>query len=93
MTNNIFITDLGANGVGVNRPGRNGTFVHFNDATLNGTRVLSYDCGWSPNVIYSGSTIIISTAPFLWTHGHHYYVTFDSGMILILFLTSVKLFC
>ena len=84
----LLITHIGANGVGVNRPGRNGTFVHFNDATLNGTRVLWYDCGWSPNVIYSGSTIIINTAPFIWTYGHHYYVTFDSGMFvsLIVFL-------
>lgn len=74
---------LGVNGVGVNRPGRNGTYVHFRDATLNGTIVLSFDCGWSPNVIYSGSTIIINTAPYNnWTYGHTYYVTFDSGQFV-----------
>jgi hypothetical protein len=67
------------NGIAVNRPGRNGTYVHFNDATMNNARVLSFDCGWSPNVIYSGSTIIIRTDPFVWTHNHHYYLTFDSG--------------
>jgi hypothetical protein len=63
----------------VNRPGHNGTYIYFNDATLNGTVVLSYDCGWSPNVVYSGDTIIIY-APFAWVPGHHYYVTFDSGL-------------
>jgi hypothetical protein len=63
----------------VNRPGRNGTYIYFNDATLNGTVVLSYDCGWSTNVIYSGSTIIIN-APYAWVPGHQYYVTLDSGL-------------
>ena len=69
---------LGANGILVNRPGRNGTYIHFVDATMNNTVVLSYDCGWSPNIIYSGNTIIIY-APYSWTYGHQYYVTFDSG--------------
>ena len=69
---------VGVNGVGVNRPGRNGTFIHFIDATANNTEVLSYDCGWSPMVTYSGNTIIIY-APHNWTFGHQYYVTFDSG--------------
>ena len=69
---------VGMNGVGVNRPGRNGTFVSFVDATMNNTQVLQYDCGWSPMVIYSGSTIIIY-APYPWIVGHQYYVTFDSG--------------
>jgi hypothetical protein len=63
----------------VNRPGHNGTYVYFNDATLNGTVVLLYDCGWSPNVIYVGDTIFID-APFAWVPGHTYYVTFDSGL-------------
>jgi hypothetical protein len=70
---------LGQNGVAVNRPGHNGTYISFNDATLNGTVVLSYDCGWSPNVIYSGDTVIIY-APFAWVPGHLYYVTLDSGL-------------
>lgn len=64
----------------MNRPWRNGTYIRFNDATLNGTTVSMYDCGWSPNVIYSGSTIIIH-APYPWVPGHQYYVTFDSGEI------------
>ena len=77
---------IGVNGVGVNRPGRNGTYVYFNDATMNNTAVLQYDCGWSPFVTYSGSTIIIY-APYAWLPGHTYFVTFDSGLyfhILIL---------
>ena len=45
---------------------------------MNNTEVLSYDCGWSTKVTYSGSTIIID-APYNWTFGHQYYVTFDSG--------------
>ncbi|CAF3101921.1 unnamed protein product [Rotaria sp. Silwood2] len=69
----------GKNGMLVNRPGHNGTYVSFHDATLNGTVVLSYDAGWSSNIIYSGSTIIIY-APYAWTPGHLYYITFDSGV-------------
>jgi hypothetical protein len=67
----------------VNRPGHNGTYVYFNDATLNGTLAISYDCGWSPNVMYSGSTISIY-APYAWIPGHHYYVTFDSGLCIVI---------
>ena len=69
----------GVNGIKVNRPGRNGTYIYFRDATLNNSVALKFDCGWSPNVIYSGSTILIDTAPFVWTPGHFYYVTLDSG--------------
>jgi hypothetical protein len=66
--------------VAVNRPGHNGTYISFHDATLNGTVVLQYDCGWSPNVIYSGDTIVIY-APYPWVPGHSYYITFDSGLL------------
>ena len=72
----------GQGGVAVNRPGHNGTYISFNDMTVGGPPVLQYDCGWSPNVIYSGSTIIIY-APFAWAPGHRYYITFDSGWNLI----------
>ena len=78
-----FLRYLGASGMAVNRPGHNGTYVRFNDATANITNILSYDCGWSPNVIYSGSTIIIY-APYPWIYGHLYYITFDSGMCAII---------
>jgi len=66
------------NGVYVNRPGHNGTYISFHDATLNGSIAVQYDCGWSPNVIYTGNTIIIYTT-ITWTYGHRYYVTLDSG--------------
>ena len=68
------------NGVSVNRPGRNGTYIHFIDATMNDTEILAYDCGWSPNVTYSGSNLIIY-ARYPWVYGHQYYITFDSGKI------------
>lgn len=70
----------GMNGIGLYRSWRNGTFIRFYDATMNGTAALEYDCGWSPNVIYLGSTININ-APYPWTPGHQYYVTFDSGRL------------
>ena len=73
----IIIT-IAVNGIGVNRPGRNGTYIHFHDATASNTVVLEYDCGWSPMVVYSGSTIIIN-APYAWIYGHQYFITFDSG--------------
>ena len=63
----------------VNRPNRNSTNIYFNDLTLGGVVVLQYDCGWSPNVMYTGDTIIIY-APFAWVPGHLYYVTLDSGL-------------
>ncbi len=75
----------------VNRPGHNGTYIYFNDATLNGAVVLSYDCGWSPNVIYSGSTIVIN-APYAWTPGHTYYVTLDSGLYCYIFVDLMLFF-
>ena len=65
----------------INRPEHNGTYVHFHDDTAGDVVVLEYDCGWSPNVIYSGSTILVY-APYSWVPGHRYYVTFDSGILL-----------
>lgn len=63
----------------VDRPSRNGTFVHFKDATTN-TIVQSYDCGWSPYVTYTGFTIVFRFPVAPWIPGHNYYVMFDSGM-------------
>ena len=72
---------LGKNGINVNRPGHNGTYVSFHDANLNGSVVLAYDCGYSTNVNYVGDTIVVN-APFAWVPGHQYYVTFDQGLNL-----------
>ena len=62
----------------VNRPTRNGTFIHFKDATTN-TIVQSYDCGWAPEVVYTGFTVVIRFPTAPWIPGHSYYVMFDSG--------------
>ena len=62
----------------VNRPTRNGTYIHFKDATTN-TIVQSYDCGWAPEVVYTGFTVVIRFPTPPWIVGHSYYVMFDSG--------------
>ncbi|CAF0814037.1 unnamed protein product [Adineta steineri] len=61
----------------VGRPSRNGTNVCFHLDTTNAS-VLCYDAGYSPNVIYTGYTIVIVTT-ITWTPGQSYYVTMDSG--------------
>lgn len=67
------------------RPSRNGTYINFIDATTN-TTVLQYDCGWAPQVIYTGYTIAIYIPiPTPWIPGRSYYVLFDSGMSLLSF--------
>lgn len=63
------------------RPTRNGTNVHFVDATNGNTIVRTYDCGWHPDVFYLGITIVILVKNPPWIPGHHYYVKFDSGKI------------
>ncbi|CAF0878435.1 unnamed protein product [Adineta steineri] len=61
----------------VGRPTRNGTNICFHLDTTNAT-VLCYDAGYSPNVIYTGYTIVIVT-DITWTPGQSYYVTMDDG--------------
>ncbi|CAF3771940.1 unnamed protein product [Rotaria sordida] len=63
----------------VSRPTRNGTYIHFKDATTN-TTVQSYDCGWQSEVTYTGYTIVIRFPTAPWIVGHSYYVMFDSGV-------------
>ncbi|CAF3704333.1 unnamed protein product [Rotaria sp. Silwood1] len=63
----------------VSRPTRNGTYIHFKDSTTN-TIVQSYDCGWQPEVTYTGFTIVIRFPTAPWIVGHSYYVMFDSGV-------------
>ncbi|CAF0805972.1 unnamed protein product [Adineta ricciae] len=64
----------------VNRPTRNGTYIYFWDSTLGGTLVQKYDCGWEPEVTYTGFTTIIRFPVAPWIRGHFYYVTFDYGV-------------
>ncbi|CAF1288487.1 unnamed protein product [Adineta steineri] len=61
----------------VGRPTRNGTNICFHLDTTNAS-VLCYDAGYSPNVIYTGYTIVIVT-DITWTPGQSYYVTMDDG--------------
>ncbi|CAF0986798.1 unnamed protein product [Adineta steineri] len=61
----------------VGRPSRNGTNICFHLDTTNAS-VLCYDAGYSPNVIYTGYTIVIVTT-ITWTPGQSYYVTMDNG--------------
>ena len=64
--------------ISVNRPTRNGTNIYFHDA--NGTLVQTYDCGWQPEVTYTGFTIVIRFPVAPWYPGHFYYVTWEEGM-------------
>ncbi|CAF1445970.1 unnamed protein product [Adineta steineri] len=64
----------------VNRPTLNNTFIYFTDATANNTLVQKFDCGWAPEVTYTGYTTVIRFPVAPWIPGHFYYVTFDSGV-------------
>ncbi|CAF4334026.1 unnamed protein product, partial [Adineta steineri] len=61
----------------VGRPSLNGTNICFHYDTTNAT-VFCYDAGYSPNVIYTGYTIVIVTN-YTWTPGQSYYVTLGDG--------------
>ena len=73
----LYIIDVLAN-LRVDHPNRNGTYIYFRDAATNGV-VQSYDCGWAPEVTYTGYTIDIRLPVAPWIPGRSYYVTFDSG--------------
>ncbi|CAF1669263.1 unnamed protein product, partial [Adineta ricciae] len=62
----------------VNRPTRNATFIYFRNASGGGSLVQQYDCGWEPEVTYTGYTIVIRFPVAPWTPGHFFYVTMDS---------------
>ncbi|CAF1155612.1 unnamed protein product [Adineta ricciae] len=64
--------------ISVNRPTRNGTYIYFYYA--NGTLVQKYDCGWEPEVTYTGYTIVIRFPVAPWEAGAFYYVNMDSGV-------------
>ncbi|UJR14657.1 hypothetical protein I4U23_001650 [Adineta vaga] len=40
-----------------------------------------YDCGWEPEVTYTGFTTVIRFPTAPWIPGHFYYVTMDSGVV------------
>ncbi|CAF5100147.1 unnamed protein product, partial [Rotaria sp. Silwood1] len=70
-TGNYITLEMDTNVVAVNRLGRNGTWIYFNDATMDNTVVLKYDCGLSlnplgtttpvPNLTTTSSTTYITT--------------------------------
>jgi hypothetical protein len=60
------------------RPTLNGTYIYFTDTTTNIT--ISYDCGWAPEVTFTGYTIVIIFPVSPWIPGHFYYVTFAYGI-------------
>ena len=72
----------------VDRPTRNGTFIYFRNAATNAV-VQQYDCGWAPEVTYTGFTIVIRFPVAPWVPGQSYYVTFDSGMFLLIFVSFI----
>ncbi|CAF1339917.1 unnamed protein product [Adineta steineri] len=61
----------------VGRPSLNNTNICFHYDSTNAT-VFCYDAGYSPNVIYTGYTIVIVTN-YTWTPGQSYYVTLGDG--------------
>ncbi|CAF0857108.1 unnamed protein product [Adineta ricciae] len=63
----------------VSRPTRNYTFISFYDSTTK-TLVQKFDCGWAPEVTYTGLTTVVKFTNPPWIPGHFYYVTFDSGV-------------
>ncbi|UJR14633.1 hypothetical protein I4U23_001627 [Adineta vaga] len=64
----------------VNRPTRNDTNIYFWDDTAGGTLVQKFDCGWAPEVTFTGFATIIRFPTAPWIPGHFYHVTFDSGV-------------
>ncbi|UJR07101.1 hypothetical protein I4U23_011389 [Adineta vaga] len=64
----------------VNRPTRNGTTISFRDAA-NDTAVAQFDCGWAPEVTFTGFTTVIRFITVIWEPGHFYYITMESGVV------------
>ncbi len=65
--------------ISVARPTLNGTYIYFTDST-NNSIVQTFDCGWAPEVTFTGYTIVIIFPVAPWIPGHSYYVTFAYGM-------------
>lgn len=65
---------------GVYHPNRNGTYIKIYLASSD-TLVWQVDCGWSPLVIYVGTTVLFQVPNPSWIPGQSYYVLFDSGAV------------
>ncbi|UJR24420.1 hypothetical protein I4U23_005796 [Adineta vaga] len=66
----------------VDRPKRNGTTIYFRDAA-NDTAVAQFDCGWAPEVTFTGFTTVIRFVTVNWEPGHFYYITMDGGTCVV----------
>ncbi|CAF0825479.1 unnamed protein product [Adineta ricciae] len=64
----------------VGRPSRNGTNIYFKDAANNVT-VAQFDCGWAPEVTFTGYTTVIRFTNTSWKAGHFYYITMEGGVV------------
>lgn len=69
--------DLATNGV--YHPNRNGTYIQIYNKANSTLPAWEADCGYSPNCIYSGQTVLFIVRNASWTYGATYYVTFSSG--------------
>ena len=65
---------------GVYHPNRNGTYIKIYLAS-DDSLVWQADCGWSPLVIYTGTTVLFRVSNPPWIPGKTYYVLFDSGAV------------
>jgi hypothetical protein len=70
--------------ISVARPTSNGTYIYFTDSTINIT-VATFDCGYAPEVTFTGYTIVIIFPVAPWIPGHSYYVTFAYGIYKFVF--------
>ena len=73
----ISIVNVATNGV--YHPNRNGTFIKIYNKANPLVPAWQADCGYSPDCIYSGQTILFRVQNPSWIPGANYYVLFDSG--------------
>ena len=64
---------------GVYHPNRNGTFIQIFNRANPSTPAWEADCGYSPDCIYSGQTVLFVVRNASWVFGAHYYVLLGSG--------------
>ena len=62
------------------RPSHNGTYIQIFNRE-NSTLVWQVDCGYSPDCIYNGATLLFCVRNPMWTFGARYYILFGSGVV------------
>ncbi|CAF4107906.1 unnamed protein product, partial [Rotaria sordida] len=63
----------------VYRPSRNGTYIQIFNKANPSTPEWQADCGYSPDCIYTGTTVLFYVQNANWTPGAYYYILFSSG--------------